>query len=69
MNLPPEVSTPVLEIEHGVEDVFISGFTLAEARVVQNIMAANEGIYVSAQAVYLMNKLQHIPRMGLGRSC
>ncbi|KAF5934572.1 hypothetical protein HYC85_030743 [Camellia sinensis] len=65
---PPEVSTPVLEIEHGTEDVFLSGFTLAEAQVVQNIMAVNEGVYVSAQSVYLMNKLQHVPGMGLGRS-
>ena len=64
---PPEVPTPVLEIEHGMEDVFLSGFTLAEARVVQTILAVNEGVYVSAQSVYLMNKLQHIPGMGLGK--
>ena len=36
--------------------------------MVQNIMAVNEGVYVSAQSVYLMNKLQHIPGMGLGKS-
>ena len=36
--------------------------------MVQNIMAVNEGVYVSAQSVYLMNKLQRIPGMGLGRS-
>lgn len=30
----PEVTTPVLEINHGEEDVFLSGFTLAKARVV-----------------------------------
>ena len=65
---PLEVSTPVLEIEHGMEVVVLSGFTLAEARVVQNILAVNEGVYVSAQSVYLMNKLQHIPEMGLGKS-
>ena len=65
---PPEVSTLVLEIEHGMEDVFLSGFTLAEARVVQNILAVIEGVYVSAQSIYLMNKLQHIPGMGLGKS-
>ena len=65
---PPEVSTPVLEIEHGTEDVFLSGFTLAEARVVQNIMAVNEGMYVSAHSAYLMIKLQLIPVLGLGRS-
>ncbi|KAF5934569.1 hypothetical protein HYC85_030740 [Camellia sinensis] len=65
---PPEVSKLVLEIEHGTEDVFLSGFTLAEARVVQNIMAVNKGMYVSAQSVYLMNKLQHILGMGLGKS-
>ncbi|CAL5426627.1 unnamed protein product [Camellia sinensis] len=34
---PLEVTTPVLEIVHGEEDVFLSGFTLAKARVVQNI--------------------------------
>lgn len=65
---PPEVSTLVLDIEHGAEDVFLSGFTLAEARVVQNILAVDEGLYVSAQSVYLMNKLQYIPGMGLGKS-
>ena len=65
---PPESATPVLEIEHGMKDVFLSGFTLAEARVVQNILAINEGVYVSAQSVYLMNKPQHIPGMGLGKS-
>lgn len=65
---PPKVSTPVLEIKHGMEDVFLSGFALAEARVIQNILAVNEGLYVSAQSLYLMNKLQHIPGMGLGRS-
>ncbi|KAF5932738.1 hypothetical protein HYC85_028909 [Camellia sinensis] len=64
---PPEVSTPVLEIEHGTEDVFLSGFTLAEARVVQNIMAVNEGMYVSAQSVYLMNKLKTYPWNGIGK--
>ncbi|XP_028057299.1 receptor-like protein 43 [Camellia sinensis] len=41
---PPEVTTPVLEIVHGEEDVFLSGFTLTEARVVQNILAANESM-------------------------
>jgi len=65
---PSEVFTPVLEIEHGMEDVFLSGFTLAEAWVVQNILAVDEGLYVSAQSVYLMNKLPHIPGMGLGKS-
>lgn len=34
----------------------------------QNILAINEGLYVSAQSIYLMNKLQHMPGMGLGRS-
>ncbi|XP_028084928.1 uncharacterized protein LOC114286047 [Camellia sinensis] len=42
---PPKVTTSVLEIGHGEEDVFLSGFSLAEARVVQNILATNEGIY------------------------
>lgn len=65
---PPEVTTPVLEIVHSEEDVFLSGFTLAEARVVQDILAFDDGLYVSAQSVYLMNKLQHVPEMGLGRS-
>lgn len=64
----PEVTTPMLEINHGEEDVFLSGFTLAEARVVQNILAADEGLYFSAQSVYFMNKLQHMPGMGLERS-
>ena len=68
MHLPPEVSTLVLEIKHGEEDVFLSGFTLAEARVVQDILAIDEGLYVSAQLVYLVNKLQHLPGMGLGKS-
>ena len=54
---PPEVSTPVLEIEYGTVDVFLSRFTLAAARVVQNILAVDEGLYVSAQSMYLMNKL------------
>ncbi|KAF5933032.1 hypothetical protein HYC85_029203 [Camellia sinensis] len=65
---PPEVSTPVLENEHGAEDVFLSRFNLAEARVVQDMLAIDEGLYVSAQSVYLMNKLQHMPGIGLGRS-
>ena len=34
MHPPPEVTTPMLEIVHGEDDVFLSGFTLAEARVV-----------------------------------
>lgn len=63
----PEV-TPVLEIVHGEEDVFVFRFTLAEARAVQTILAADEGLYVSAQSIYFMNKLQHMPRMGLERS-
>ena len=45
---PPEVSTSILEIEHGTKDVFLSGFTLAEAWVVQHIFAIDEGLYVSA---------------------
>ena len=45
-----------------------SHFTLAEAQVVQNILAIDMGLYISAQFVYLMNKLQHMPGMGLGRS-
>jgi len=65
---PPEMSTPILEIEHGTKNLFLLGFTLAEARVVQNILVVDEGVYVSAQSVYLMNKLQHIPGIGLGRS-
>lgn len=44
----PEASTLVLEIEHDVEDVFLSGLTLAEARVVQDMLAVDEGLYVSA---------------------
>ena len=62
---PPEVTVPVLEIGHGEEDVFLSGFTLAEARAVQTILAADEGLYVSAQLIYFMNKLQHVSGMGL----
>lgn len=65
---PPEVTTPVLEITHGDEDIFLSGFTLAEAWVVQTILAADEGMYVSSQSIYFMNKLQHVPGMELGRS-
>lgn len=54
---------------HGKEDVFLSGFTLTKARVVQDMLVVDEeGLYVSAQSVYLMNKLQHVPGMGLGRS-
>ncbi|KAF5934632.1 hypothetical protein HYC85_030803 [Camellia sinensis] len=64
----PEVTTLVLEIVHGKEDVFFSRFTLAEARAVQPILAADEGLYVSAQSIYFMNKLQHMTGMGLGRS-
>lgn len=63
-----EVTTPVLEIVHGEEDVFLSSFTLVEARVVQTILAADESLYISAQSIYFMNKLQHVSRMGLGRS-
>ena len=48
--------------------MFLFGFTLAEAQVIQNILAADECVYVNAQLVYLMNKLQHILGMGLGRS-
>ncbi|KAF5933234.1 hypothetical protein HYC85_029405 [Camellia sinensis] len=65
---PLEVTTPVLKIVHGEEDVFISGFTLVKVQVVQNILAVNESLYVNAQSVYLMNKLQHMPKMRLGRS-
>ena len=64
----PEVSTPILEIEHGTEDVFLLGFTLAKARVVQNSLVVDEGLHGSAQSVYFMNKLQHIPGIGLGKS-
>ena len=45
---PPEVTTPILQIVLGEEDVFLSGFTLAEARVVQNILAIGDSLYVSA---------------------
>ena len=65
---PAEVTTPVLEINHGDQDVFLLGFILAEARVVQTILVANEGMYISAQSIYFMNKLQHIPGMGLEKS-
>ncbi|GMP67042.1 hypothetical protein CsSME_00027165 [Camellia sinensis var. sinensis] len=65
---PPEVITPLLEIQHGGEDVFLSGFTLAEAQLVQTLVAEDEGVYVSAQSIYFMSKLGHIPGMGLGQS-
>lgn len=64
----PEVTTVVLEIIYGEKDVFLSGFTLAETRAVQTILATDEGLYVSVQSIYFMNKLQHVPGMGLGRS-
>lgn len=57
MHPPPEVTTLVLEIDHGEEDVFLLGFTLVKAWIVQNIFAADEGLYVSAQSIYFMNKL------------
>ncbi|GMP56299.1 hypothetical protein CsSME_00020845 [Camellia sinensis var. sinensis] len=44
----PEVTTPLLEINHSDEDVFLLGFTLAEAQVVHMILATDEGMYVSA---------------------
>lgn len=65
---PPEVTTPMLEINHCDEDVFLLGFTLAEARVVQTILAVHEDMYASAQSIYFMNKLQHVLGMGLRRS-
>ncbi|GMP87932.1 hypothetical protein CsSME_00040106 [Camellia sinensis var. sinensis] len=34
IHLPLEVTTPLLEINHGDEDTFLSGFTLAKAQVV-----------------------------------
>ncbi|KAF5934201.1 hypothetical protein HYC85_030372 [Camellia sinensis] len=64
----PEVTTPVLEINHGDEDVFLSGFTLIEAQVVQTILAVDEGVYVSAQSIYFMNKLRHVLGLGFGKS-
>ncbi|GMP81320.1 hypothetical protein CsSME_00036072 [Camellia sinensis var. sinensis] len=65
---PPEVTTPLLEINHSDEDMFISGFTLVEAQVVQTILVEDEGIYVSAQSIYFMNKLRHILGMELKMS-
>ncbi|KAF5934654.1 hypothetical protein HYC85_030825 [Camellia sinensis] len=47
---PPVVTIPVLEMVHGEEDIFISGFTFVEAQVVQNIMTIDESIYVSARS-------------------
>ena len=31
-------------------------------------MAEDEGVYISAQSIYFMSKLGHIPGMGLGQS-
>ena len=59
---------PPPEVQHGSEDVFLSGFSLAEAQLVQTIMAKEEGTHLSAQSVYMMNKLGYIPGSGLGRS-
>lgn len=66
---PPQgTATPVLEIMHGKEDVFLSGFLLTEAWVVQTIMAEGDGTYVNAQSIYMMNKQRYMPRSGLGMS-
>lgn len=66
---PPKGTTaPLLEIIHRKEDVFFSGFSLAEARLVQTIMVEDDGNYMSAQSIYMMNKQGHVPRLGLDRS-
>ncbi|KAL7181327.1 hypothetical protein ACSBR1_040249 [Camellia fascicularis] len=66
---PPQGTTaPLLEIIHEEENVFLSGFSLAEARLVQTIMAEDDGNYVSTQSIYMMNKQGHIPGSGLERS-
>lgn len=46
--LPSEVTMPLLEIQHGEEDMFLSRVTLAEAQLVQTLMAEDEGLHVSA---------------------
>ncbi|GMP47060.1 hypothetical protein CsSME_00014988 [Camellia sinensis var. sinensis] len=65
---PPGGTTPLLEINHGDEDVFLSGFTLVEAQMVQTILVEDKGMYVSAQSIYFMNKLWYILGIRLGRS-
>lgn len=59
----PEVPTPLLEINNGDKDVFLLGFALAKAQVLQIILDEDEGMHVSDQSIYFMNKLQHIPRI------
>ena len=54
----------LLEMQHGEEDAFLSCITLAEAQVVQMIMEEDEGLCVSDQLIYFLNKLGHITGMG-----
>ena len=61
-------TTPLLDIIHGEEDGFLSGFSLEEARLVQIIMAEGDGDYVSVHSIHMMNKQGLIPGSRLGRS-
>lgn len=62
-----EDNAPLLEIEHGEEDIMLGGFSFDTAGTILTIKV-DEDFYITSTIIEMMRKMSYLPGMGLGRN-
>ncbi|KAG5544329.1 hypothetical protein RHGRI_016922 [Rhododendron griersonianum] len=64
---PVEDNAPLLEIQHGEEDIALGGFSLDTSRSVFTVKIDDDFV-VSNVAIKIMKKMSYMPGLGLGKN-
>ncbi|XP_058208176.1 uncharacterized protein LOC131321189 [Rhododendron vialii] len=64
---PTEDNAPLLEIQHGEEDIALEGFSLDTSNVVFSVRIDDDFV-ISNVAIKIMKKMSYMPSLGLGKN-
>lgn len=64
---PTNDNAPLLEIEHGEEDIPRSGFALNTFKLVFSVRVDNDFV-ISSVALDMMKRMSYLPSLGLGKN-
>ncbi|KAI8530381.1 hypothetical protein RHMOL_Rhmol11G0053800 [Rhododendron molle] len=64
---PVEDNAPLLEIQHGEEDIALGGFSLDTSKFVYSV-SIDDDFVISNVAIQIMKKMSNMPGIGLGKN-
>ncbi|KAI8535774.1 hypothetical protein RHMOL_Rhmol10G0199900 [Rhododendron molle] len=67
IHAPVEDNVPLLEIQHGEEDIALGGFSLDTSRSIYSVRIDDDFV-VSNVAIKIMKKMSYMPGLGLRKN-